>query len=118
MLGMAKRDERSGDAASRSEFFGRPGENKEWFTARLFLDVDVTPSHRFADSGAECFRNSLFRRETRSQVTGREFHRHRVFNLAIGKNAMKKTVAESVNGPLDAPALDKIDTGTDHTHVR
>src|SRR6266545_5108804 len=48
----------------------------------------------------------------------REFHRHRIFNLAIGKNSVEKPITESIDGPLNAGALDKIDTSTNHTHWR
>ena len=47
----------------------------------------------------------------------REFHRHRIFNLAIRKDAMKKTVSKSIDGTLNARALYKIDTYTDHAHL-
>src|SRR5438093_8353258 len=48
----------------------------------------------------------------------REFHRHRILNLAIGKNSMEKTIAKSIYRPLNAVALDKIDTSTNDTHWR
>src|SRR5882724_12134816 len=116
MLGMAKRDECGSDSASCREVLSRPGQNKEWFAARLFLDVDVAPTHCFADAGAECLGNSLFCRETRSQMASREFHRHRVFNLAVGENTLEKTIAKSIDRSLDPRALDKIDASTDHAH--
>src|SRR5438094_143908 len=94
MLGMTKRNECGSDSASCGEFVGRSGENEKWFAARLFLDVDVAPTDCFADAGAECLGNSLFCRETRSQMTRREFHRHRVFNLAVGENTLEKTFAK------------------------
>jgi hypothetical protein len=50
-------------------------------------------------------------------MTRREFHRHRIFNLPVGKNAMEKTVAKPIDGPLNAGALDKIDTCTDNAHL-
>ena len=52
----------------------------------------------------------------RSQMARRKFHCHRVFNLTICENPVQKTVSESINGMLNARALDKIDTNTDHTH--
>jgi hypothetical protein len=39
-------------------------------------------------------------------------------NLAFGKNSVEKTIAKSIDGPLNAGALDKIDTGTNHTHLK
>jgi hypothetical protein len=45
-----------------------------------------------------------------------EFHRRRILNLAIGKNSVEKTIAKSIDGPLNAGALDKIDTSTNHAH--
>jgi len=47
----------------------------------------------------------------------RKFHRHRIFNLAVGKNSVEKTIAESIDGALNAGALDKIDTSTNHAHL-
>src|SRR5213596_932374 len=47
----------------------------------------------------------------------REFHRHRIFDLTVRKDAMKKTVSKSINGTLNARALYKIDTYTDHAHL-
>ncbi|HET6888549.1 MAG TPA: hypothetical protein VFH87_11580, partial [Candidatus Udaeobacter sp.] len=55
--------------------------------------------------------------ETRGQMTRRKFHRQRIFNLAIGKNAMEKTIAKSIDRPLDAGALDKVDSSTNHAHL-
>ncbi len=116
MLGMTKRNECGSDSASSREFVGRSGENEKWFAARLFLDVDVAPTDCFADAGAECLGNSLFCRETRSQMTRREFHRHGVLNLAVGENTLEKTIAKSIDGSLDPRALDEIDACTDHAH--
>src|SRR5947207_1727488 len=47
----------------------------------------------------------------------REFHRHGVFNLTVCENAMQETVSETINGTLNARALYKIDTYTDHAHL-
>src|SRR6266567_1141447 len=66
------------------------------FAAGLFANIDVAPAHRFADAGAECFRNGLLRRKPRSQVARWAFHRHRLFNLALGENAMKKSIPNTV----------------------
>src|SRR5206468_7861613 len=47
----------------------------------------------------------------------REFHRHGIFNLTVCENAMQETVSETINGTLNARALYKIDTYTDHAHL-
>jgi hypothetical protein len=47
----------------------------------------------------------------------RKFHRHRIFDLTIRKNAMQKAISKSVNGTLNASALNKIDTNTDYAHM-
>ena len=47
----------------------------------------------------------------------REFHRHGIFNLTIRKNAVQKAVSETIDGPLNACALYKIDTDTEDTHL-
>src|SRR5690349_14003217 len=51
-------------------------------------------------------------------MSRREFHRHRILNLAIGKNSVEKTIAESIDGALNAGAFDKIDTSTNHAHLK
>src|SRR5437016_13360544 len=45
MLGMTKRNVCGSDSASCGEFVGRSGEHEKWFAARLFLDVDLPPTH-------------------------------------------------------------------------
>jgi hypothetical protein len=67
---------------------------------------------------AERFRDSFFRRETRGQMARWKFHRHRIFNLAISKNSLEEMIAKSIDRPLDAGALDKVDTGTNHAHFK
>ena len=117
MLGMAKRHERSRDSPLCYEFASSSRENEKRFAAGLFLDVDVAPTHRLADTGAECLRDSFFGRKTRSKMARWKFHRHRIFNLAVGKNAVEKTIAKSIDGPLNTRALDQIDTSTDNAHL-
>src|SRR2546430_17568629 len=46
----------------------------------------------------------------------REFHRHRIINLTVCKNAMQKAISKSVNGTLNARALYKIDTDSNYAH--
>jgi len=46
------------------------------------------------------------------------FHRHRILNFAVGENAVKKFIAESLERTIDARALNQIDTDAEHTHVR
>src|SRR6266567_465188 len=67
------------------------------FAAWLFANIDVAPAHCFANPGAECFRNGFFRRKPRSQVACREFHRHRIFNLAVGENTVKKAITKTLD---------------------
>src|SRR5215469_5836778 len=108
MLSVTECDQRRGDAPLCSKLQRWTAQNQKWFAARFFLDVDVAPTHRLADASPECLRNSLFCRETRSQMTSRELHRHGVFNLAVCKNASEKTIAKSIDGSLNAVTLDKI----------
>src|SRR5260370_26256634 len=97
MLSVAERDEGRRDAALCSKLLRRSRKNQKWFASRSFLDVDVAPTHRFANAGAERFRHSLFCRETRSQMASRKFHRHRIFDLAVRENPMQKTISEPIN---------------------
>src|SRR4030095_7064723 len=88
MFGMAESNESRRDTTLCCELLRRPGKDEKRFAAGFFADVDVAPAHGFADSGAECFRNSFLRCETRSQMACREFHRHRIFDFTIGKDTM------------------------------
>ena len=72
LFGMAERNKGRRDAAFCASF-RRPGKNEEWFAALFFADVDVAPTHRFADAGAERFCNGLFARETRGQMRAGNF---------------------------------------------
>lgn len=82
----------------------------------FFLDVDVAPTHGFADPGAERFCYRFLAGETRSQMALREFHRHRIFDFTICENAMQETISETLHGTLDPRALDNIDADADHAH--
>ncbi len=55
MFSMAKRDKGRSYASFCGKCFGRPRKNQKGFAAGFFLDVDVTPTHRLAYSGAERF---------------------------------------------------------------
>ena len=116
MLCMAESDERRRYAAFCRELMRRSRKNEKRLTALFFLNIDVAPTHCFANASTECFRHSFLSRKTRSQMARRKFHRHRIFNLTLGKNAMQKTISKSVNRTLNARTLDKIDANTDHAH--
>jgi hypothetical protein len=116
MLSMTECDQGRSYAALLSKIFGWSGEDKEWFAALFFPDVDIPPAHCFADTGAERFCHRFLSGEARSQMPLWEFHRHRVFDFAIRENAMQKTISESINGTLNARALHKIDTDSNHAH--
>src|SRR5215216_2576829 len=105
MFGMAESNESRCDPTLYCEFLSRPGEYKERFAAGLLANVDVAPAHCFADSSAECFRDSFFRCESRSQMARREFHRQRIFDFAIGENTVEKSIAETVDRMLNARAF-------------
>jgi hypothetical protein len=113
---MTECDKGRRDAALRSKLLRRSRKNEKRFAARSFSDIDVSPTHGFADPGAERFRNSFLRRKTRSQMPGRKFHRHRVLNLAVGKNTMEKSISKTVQGTLNARAFDKINADSEHAH--
>jgi hypothetical protein len=114
---MTECDKGRRDATLCSKLLRWPRKNQIWLTARLFANIDIPPTHRFANACAERFRHSLFRRETRSQMARWKFHRHRILNFAIGKNAMQKAISEPINGPLNTRALDKIHTDPQNAHL-
>src|SRR5439155_26396103 len=97
MFGMAESNKGGGYTPFCGEFLSRSGKDQVRFAAWLFLNIDVAPAHRFADPGAERFRNSFFRREARSQMPRRKFHRHRILNLTIGEDTAEKSVAKPVD---------------------
>src|SRR5262249_61654766 len=105
MFRVTERDERRSDATFGGESFDWPRKNEKRLTALFFADIDVAPTHRFTYPGAECFRNRLFARETRSQMSFREFHRHGILNFTICENTMKEPVCKSIIGIRDARQL-------------
>src|SRR5262245_50451528 len=107
MFRMAKSDQGRSYALRGSKCFGRSRKNQKRFATLFFLNVDVAPAHRFADSGTERLCHRLFSGETRSQMTRREFHRHRIFDFTIGENSMEETISKPVNGALNARAFHK-----------
>jgi hypothetical protein len=117
MLGVAERNERRTHTALRGKFLRRPAKDEKRFATWLFANIDVAPAHCFADSGPECFRNSFFRCEARSQMARWKFHRYGIRDLAVCENTMKKSITKPINGMLNASALDKIDTDADDTHL-
>jgi RNA-binding protein YhbY len=46
----------------------------------------------------------------------RKFHRHRILNLAVGKNTMEKSITKPIDRTLNTRALDKIDADSKHAH--
>src|SRR4030081_2540029 len=116
LLAVAQGNERVCDAALFGEFFGAPGEDEKRFATWFLVHVDVAPPHRFADTGAECFRNGFLGGEPRGQMSRGKFHRHRVFDFATGKDAMEKFLAEAVERTFNARTLDKVDTNPEHAH--
>src|SRR6266498_408075 len=97
MFGMAESNKGGGHSPLCGKFLRRSGKDQVRFAARLLSNIDVAPTHRFADAGAERFRNCFFSRETRSQMPRRKFHRHRILNLALGENTMEKTITKTVD---------------------
>ncbi len=116
MLSMTECDKRGSDAALCSKLLRRSRKNQKRLTARSFSDIDVAPTHRFADASAKRFRNSFLCRETHSQMSRWKFHRHRILNFTVGKNTMEKSIAEPIDGTLNASAFHKIDTDTNDAH--
>src|SRR5438552_10489841 len=114
MLGVAEGDQRGNHAALGRELLRWTGKDQKRFAVWFLANVDVAPTHRFADAGAESFGNRFLRRKTRGQMTRGKFHRHGIFNFAFGEDAMKKAIAEATARMLNARAFDKIDTNAEY----
>src|SRR5438874_284382 len=116
MFSVAQRNEGRSDTALRRKFLRRTRKDEKWLAAWFFSNVDVAPAHGLANASAECFGDSFFCGKTRSQMSRREFHRHRILNLTIGKDAVQKTIAKPIHGPLNSRAFHKIDADSKHVH--
>jgi hypothetical protein len=117
IIGVAEGDECGRYAAFPGQFLRGAGKDKKWFSTWFFADVDVTPAHRFADAGAECFGYRFLSGEARGQMSRRKFHRHGIFDFLVGENAMKKAFAETIERMLYAGDFDKINADAEHTHL-
>src|SRR5438132_8975509 len=117
MIGVAQGNQRRRYAPLRGQLLRGSGENQERFAAFLLENVDVTPTHLLPDSSAKRFRDCFLSRKSRSQMARRKFHRHRIFNFALGKNAAEKFFAEAIERMLNARELHQIDADAEHTHV-
>ena len=102
MFGMAQGNQRRRHATFCCQFLRRSGKDEEWLAAFLFADVDVPPAHRLADAGAKCFRDRFLARKSRRQMARWKFHRHRIFNFAVGKNAAPKFFAKAIERMLNS----------------
>jgi hypothetical protein len=49
-------------------------------------------------------------------MTRRKFHRHRIFDFALGENAPEKFFAEAIERALDPRALDEIHPDAENAH--
>src|SRR6202162_4296468 len=95
MLGVAEGDERGNYATLVREFLRGSGKDQKRFAVWFFSNVDVAPTHCFADAGPESFRNRFFRRKPRGQMTRGKFHRHGIFNFAVSEDGMKKAIPDA-----------------------
>ena len=116
MFGVTESNQRRSHAPPCGKCFGWTRQDKERFAALFSSDIDVAPTHRLANPGAERLCHSFFPSKTRGQMALREFHRHGIFDLAGGENAMQETISEPLHGALDSCTLDNIDADTDHAH--
>src|SRR6266404_3837410 len=116
MFGMAQGNQRRRHATFCCQFLRRSGKDEEWLAAFLFADVDVPPAHRLADAGAKCFGDSFLARKPRRQMARWKFHRHRIFNFAIGKNSPQKFLAETIERTLNARAFHQIHPDAEQAH--
>src|SRR5438067_6335745 len=97
MFGVTKSHEGRRHRALRREFLCWPRENEKRFAAWFFLNVDISPAHRRANSGSQSFRNCFFRGETRSQVARGKFHPHGIRDFALGKSPSESLFAKTLH---------------------
>src|SRR5262249_23186476 len=116
IFSVAEGDKCRRDASFCRISFGRPCKNQERFAALSFAYIDVAPAHRFADPSAEGFCHRLFASETRSEMSFREFHRHRILDFTVCENAVQKPIPESLDRTLDPRAFDHINADTNNAH--
>src|SRR5438105_2261391 len=116
MFSVAQRNEGRSDTALRRKFLRRTREDEKWLAAWFFSNVDVAPAHGLANAGTECLGDSFFRGKTRGEMARGKFHRHRIFNLTIGKDAAQKPIAEAIHRTLNSRAFHKIDADSKHVH--
>src|SRR5262249_38023841 len=117
MLGVTERDQGGGHPPFTAKVFSRPTQYQKRFAAGFLSDINAPPAHRFADPGAERFRDRLLRGETRRQMAGWKFHRHRILDFTNSKNAMEKSFSKSVERMLNPCTLDQIHSDADHAHA-
>jgi len=116
MFSVAQRNKGRSDTALRREFLCRTRKDEKWLAACFFSNVDIAPAHCFADAGAECFGDGFLRGKTRGQMARGKFHRHRILDFSLSKNAIKKSIAKPIDGMLNARAFNKIDTDAEYAH--
>src|SRR5260370_28221227 len=97
MFSVAQGNKGRSDTALRCKFLRRTRKDEKWLATWFFSNVDVAPAHGLANAGAECFGDGFFRGKTRSEMPRWEFHRHRIFNLTIGKDAVQKPIAKAIH---------------------
>ena len=118
MLGVTKCDQRGSDAPFCSKLLRWPRKNQERFAIAFFPDVDIAPAHCLPNARAERFCHGFLAGKARSQMALRKFHRHRIFNLTISKNAAQKTISKSIDGTPNTHAFDKIYADAENAHWR
>jgi hypothetical protein len=94
---MAERYERFFQSTAPGELFRWAGEDQVRFAAWFPANINITPTHRFADAGPERFRNGLLGREASGQMSRRKFHGIRVLNLSFGEDAAQEPITKAVD---------------------
>ncbi len=116
VFGMAETDPDVGHFTFVSHLLRAAAQDDEWLAAFSLLHVEIAPPHRLSDPGPEGFRKRFLGRKARREMARGKFHRVGISDLALGEDAVQKTVAETLDRILDPRAIDQVDTNADDSH--
>jgi hypothetical protein len=109
MVGVAEADERMENAARSGEIGGGAVQEDVGLAGFFALYFDISPADLPPDAGAESLRDGFLRGEASAVVSGGKGHGGTVIALSLGEDAAQETLAESIDGGLDAGGFDDID---------
>ena len=116
MLGVTQADPDVRHAALSGELLCTAFEDHERLTAPLPMDIDVAPTHRFTDAGAERFRDRFLGSEACREMARGIFHGLAIRDFAFREDAVEEALTETLEGMLDALGFDQIDSDSQDAH--